>query len=76
MNFDVICMVYGKSCFKLVKQACLLAQIEILGMEMCVCTDSGVISSYGCKRNVCVSISKKVFPIYQKYYRKLHCLSF
>eukprot|EP00957_Ditylum_brightwellii_P212090 15366951-Ditylum_brightwellii.AAC.1 len=34
-----------------VKQACLLAPVDSLGMVMCICIDSGVRLSTGAKRN-------------------------
>ena len=61
--------------FNIVKQACLLAQMESLGMEMCICTDSGITSSWGYKRHAWLTILK-LFLIHQAYHRKDRFVSF
>ena len=44
--------------FDIVKQACLLAPVESLGVEMCICMDSGVRLSIGAKIYACLWILK------------------
>ena len=61
--------------FDIVKQACLLAPVESLGVEMCICMDSGRSLSTGAKRHACFTILK-VIPNIPNISQKSSFLSF
>ena len=61
INFLVICLVQQKYFFNIVKQACLLAPMKSLGLQMCISMDYCVRLFIGAKKHACFTTLKNYF---------------